>query len=90
MFLHLYLVASYHLLNFTQLRPLTSSGFELVTKRTRKRVYFDEMDLVVPWRELVGFIQPFAPTGTGAKVGRPTFALDQGAHPLLAAVARLV
>jgi hypothetical protein len=55
---------------------LASSGFELVTKRTRKRVFLDEMNLVVPWRELVGLIQPFAPTGTGAKGGRPTFALE--------------
>ena len=55
---------------------LASSGFELVTKRTRKRVFLDEMSLVVPWRELVGLIQPFAPLGTGAKGGRPTFALE--------------
>ena len=55
---------------------LASSGFELVTKRTRKRVFLDEMSLVVPWRELVGLIQPFAPRGTGAKGGRPTFAVE--------------
>ena len=55
---------------------LASSGFELVTKRTRKRVFLDEMSLVVPWRELVGLIQPFAPMGTGAKGGRPIFALE--------------
>ena len=55
---------------------LASSGFELVTKRTRKRVFLDEMSLVVPWTELVGLIQPFAPTGTGAKGGRPTFAVE--------------
>jgi hypothetical protein len=46
---------------------LATTRFELVTKRTRKRVFLDEMSLVVPWRELVGLIQPFAPTGTGAK-----------------------
>jgi len=55
---------------------LASSGFELVTKRTRKRVFLDEMNLVVPWRELVRLVQPFAPTGTGAKGGRPTFAVE--------------
>ena len=55
---------------------LASSGFELVTKHTRKRVFLDEMSLVVPWTELVGLIQPFAPTGTGVKGGRPTFALE--------------
>ena len=55
---------------------LATSGFELVTKRTRKRVFLDEMSLVVPWRQLVGLIQPFAPMGTGAKGGRPTFAVE--------------
>lgn len=55
---------------------LASSGFELVTKRTRKRMFLDEMSLVVPWRELVDLIQPFALTGTGAKGGRPTFAVE--------------
>ena len=59
-----------------QISLATTSEFELVTKRTRKRVFLDEMSLVVPWRELVGLIQPFAPTGTGAKRGRPTFALE--------------
>ena len=43
-----------------------SSGFDLVTKRTRKRVFLDEMSLVVSWRELVGLIQPFEPVGTKA------------------------
>lgn len=54
---------------------LATSGFQLVTKRTRKRVFLDEMSQVVAWRELVGLIQPFAPTGTGAEGGRPTFAV---------------
>ena len=47
-----------------------STGFEFVTKRTRKREFLDEMNLVVPWRELTGLIQPFAPAG---KAGRPPF-----------------
>ena len=55
---------------------LATSGFELVTKRTRKRVFLDEMSLVVPWRQLVGLIQPFAPMGTGVKGGLPTFAVE--------------
>ena len=55
---------------------LASSGFELVTKRTRKRVFLDEMSLVVPWRELAGLIQPFASVGTVARGGRPTFAVE--------------
>ena len=55
---------------------LAASGFELVTKRTRKRVFLDEMNLVVPWTELVGLIQPFAASGTGVKGGRPSFAVE--------------
>src|SRR5665647_1933294 len=51
---------------------LASTGFELVTKRTRKREFLDEMNLVVPWAELVGLIQPHAPAG---KTGRPRFAV---------------
>ena len=55
---------------------LATTGFELVTKRTRKRVFLDEMNLVVPWTELVGLIQPFAASGTGVKGGRPSFAVE--------------
>ncbi len=54
---------------------LAASGYELVTKRTRKRVFLDEMNLVVPWTELVGLIQPYAPS-TGVKGGRPAFAVE--------------
>ena len=47
-----------------------STGFELITKRTRKREFLDEMNLVVPWMELTGLIQTFAPA---SKTGRPPF-----------------
>jgi IS5 family transposase len=49
-----------------------TSGFELIIKRTRKREFLDEMNLVVPWTELVALIEPHAPTG---KTGRPPFAV---------------
>lgn len=49
---------------------LAATGFELVTKRTRKREFLDEMSLVIPWGELVGLITPHTPTG---KTGRPPF-----------------
>lgn len=52
---------------------LASTGFELVTKRTRKRVLLDEMILVVPWTELLSLIQPFAPSGAGTQGRRPPF-----------------
>ena len=54
---------------------LATAGFQLVTKRTRKRVFLDEMNWVVPWAELVALIAPFAPS-TGDKGGRPPFAVE--------------
>ena len=54
---------------------LTTTGFELATKRTRKRIFLDEMNLVVPWSELVNLIQPFAPVA-GSQGGRPAFAVE--------------
>ena len=55
---------------------LAIAGFELVTKRTRKRVFLDEMELVVPWAELVRLIEPHAPQASTAKGGRPPFAVE--------------
>ncbi len=49
---------------------LASTGFELVTKRTRKREFLEEMNLVVPWTYSTGLIKPFAPA---SKTGRPPF-----------------
>jgi len=48
-------------------------GLNLNTRRTRRAVFLNEMELVVPWRELVGLISPHAPV---AKTGRPPFALE--------------
>ena len=52
---------------------LASTGFELVTKRTRKREFLDEMNIVIPWSELLSLITPHAPAG---KTGRPPFATE--------------
>jgi IS5 family transposase len=54
---------------------LTESGLERKTKRTRKRELLDEMNLVVPWSELVSLIAPHAPQA-GTKGGRPPFAVE--------------
>ena len=54
---------------------LCESGCERKTKRTRKREFLDEMNLVVPWAELVSLIAPHAPA-PGAKGGRPPFAVE--------------
>jgi len=50
-----------------------STGFERSSKRTRKREFLDEMELVVPWAELVALIAPHAPA---AKTGRPPFPVE--------------
>ena len=47
-------------------------GLNLSTRRTRKAVFLDEMNLVVPWTELLSLISPHAPR---AKNGRPPFEL---------------
>ena len=52
---------------------LGASGFEISSKTTRKRVFLDEMNIVVPWAELVGLIQPHAPAG---QTGRPPFSVE--------------
>ena len=54
---------------------LGESGYERKTKRTRKREFLDEMNLVVPWAELVSLIAPHAPA-PGAKAGPPPFAVE--------------
>jgi IS5 family transposase len=48
-------------------------GLDLSTKRTRKRVFLDEMNRVVPWATLVSLVAPHAPQG---KTGRPPFAIE--------------
>jgi IS5 family transposase len=49
-----------------------TTGFELVTKRMRKREFLDEMNLVIPRSELLASIAPHPPAG---KTGRPPFAI---------------
>lgn len=47
-------------------------GLNLVSRRTRKREFLDEMDVVVPWAELIELIEPVYPRG---KTGRPPFGI---------------
>ncbi|MDZ4189283.1 MAG: IS5 family transposase [Hydrogenophaga sp.] len=51
---------------------LSESGFERKTKKTRKPKFLDEMELVVPWAELVALIAPHA-SARGTQGGRPPF-----------------
>jgi IS5 family transposase len=47
-------------------------GLNLSSKRTRKRVFLDEMERVVPWGQLIELIEPHYPK---AKTGRPPFGI---------------
>ena len=46
-----------------------ASGFELCSKHTRKRVFLEEMDRVVPWRELVALIEPRSAFARSSSIG---------------------
>ena len=50
---------------------LATTGFELATKR--KREFLDEMNLVIPWSQLLALMAPHAPAGA---TGRPPFATE--------------
>ena len=45
-------------------------GLNLSTRRTRKAEFLDEMELVVPWRELESLLLTAAPV---KRTGRPPF-----------------
>lgn len=47
-----------------------SLGLGMTAKRTRRRVFLEEMERVVPWAELVALVSPYLPEG---KRGRPPF-----------------
>lgn len=49
-----------------------SLGFSLCNRKTRKAIFLDEMERVVPWSRLVDLIAPHYPAG---RTGRPPFAL---------------
>ena len=51
----------------------TDLGLSLTTKPTRKREFLAEMERVVPWRELVSVVAPFAPE---CKRCRPPFSVE--------------
>jgi len=51
----------------------TTLGLDLVSRMTRKRLFLEQMEQVVPWKALVELIAPFYPEG---KNGRPPFALE--------------
>ena len=59
---------------------LATTGFDFLTKRTRKRELLDEMNLVLPWPQLLTLIAPHAPAG---KTGHPPYATEEMLRILL-------
>jgi len=51
----------------------TDLNLDLSNRRTRKRMFLDEMERVVPWKEFVALIAPHAPTKA---TGRRPFAIE--------------
>src|SRR2546422_11644637 len=39
----------------------TMNGFERYTKKTRREIFLEEMERVVPWRELCALVEPHYP-----------------------------
>lgn len=51
----------------------TDLGLNLSIKKTRKREFLEQMQQVVPWKDLVALIEPYAPEG---RRGRPPFPVE--------------
>ncbi len=50
------------------------SGFERFGRKSRRELFLEEMDKVVPWSGLVALIQPYYPNGDN---GRPSVGLER-------------
>jgi IS5 family transposase len=56
-------------------RTLAEEGCEKFRKPTRPEQFLDEMDQIIPWRELCKVIKPFYPKPEGE--GRPPVGLER-------------
>src|SRR6202049_4124145 len=52
----------------------TMNGFERYTRKTRREVFLEEMEQVVPWRELCALIEPHYPKPGN---GRPPVGVER-------------
>ena len=43
-----------------------TDGFEKFRKKTRKEQFLDDMETIIPWKELCEAIEPFYPNPPGA------------------------
>lgn len=56
-------------------QTLADQGFERYRKRTRKDQFLEDMERIIPWRELCEVIEPFYPKQDGP--GRPPIGLER-------------
>lgn len=56
-------------------RTLADEGFEKFRKPTRREQFLDEMERIIPWKDLCKVIKPFYPKPKGA--GRPPVGLER-------------
>jgi len=54
---------------------LSDNGFEKFRKKTRKEQFLDEMEVIIPWKDLTAAIEPFYPQPVGA--GRPPVGIER-------------
>jgi len=53
-------------LNLMRQDSFSDAGFEKYRKKTRKEQFLEEMETVIPWKELIAAIEPFYPKPEGA------------------------
>ena len=56
-------------------QSLEATGFEKYRKKTRKEQFLDEMNQIIPWKELFEVIKPYYPNPPGA--GRKPVGLER-------------
>ena len=48
------------------------TGFEQYTRKTRRAIFLEEMEQVVPWRELCALVEPHYPKPGNGRPPGPT------------------
>jgi len=56
-------------------QSLEASGYEKFRKKTRKELFLEEMDEIIPWKEICEAIEPYYPKPKGA--GRKPIGLER-------------
>ncbi|MDF1528794.1 MAG: IS5/IS1182 family transposase, partial [Sedimenticola sp.] len=56
-------------------QSLEASGYEKFRKKTRKELFLEEMNEIIPWKEICEAIEPYYPKPKGA--GRKPIGLER-------------